>query len=568
MNLYKIKKGLYSLCLIISMFQEKSNFIKTIIKRDLEKNKYQSVVTRFPPEPNGFLHLGHARAIIVNFELSKFFKGKTYLRYDDTNPRSEKKIYVDSILEDIHWLGYQPDKVFFSSDYFEEIFQKAVLLIKKGKAFVDDLNSEQIKNTRGDFQNAGLDSPYRNRSIETNLLLFYQMKEGLFQEGEKVLRAKINMDNPNMNLRDPVLYRILDAYTLKNKHYFIFPSYDFAHPLGDSIEGITHSLCSLEFEDHRPLYDWVIRETEMQNIPTQIEFGRLNVSQIVLSKRHLKTLIEHDLVSGWDDPRIPTLKGMRRKGYTPESIKKFVLESGLSRNNTFVDFKMLENSIRNELQYKVKKVMVVTDPLKVTILNYPENKREFTEVPYDDCLKELGTRKVFFSKYLYIEKDDFQIEKKDPSSKKLFLNGEVRLFHFYFIKAVDVIRNNEGEIIEILAFYDPETKSGTGFNKRKPNGTIHFIEQMNVQKVFINFFQPLFKTSYPKNIIDEFNFDSFQQKEAFIEGSLYFNSNYEKFQFLRKGYFILDLEQQKNSIINFNEIVSLRNLYNTKKSSM
>ncbi|TVY12435.1 glutamine--tRNA ligase [Candidatus Phytoplasma pini] len=550
------------------MFQEKSNFIKTIIKRDLEKNKYQSVVTRFPPEPNGFLHLGHARAIIVNFELSKFFKGKTYLRYDDTNPRSEKKIYVDSILEDIHWLGYQPDKVFFSSDYFEEIFQKAVLLIKKGKAFVDDLNSEQIKNTRGDFQNAGLDSPYRNRSIETNLLLFYQMKEGLFQEGEKVLRAKINMDNPNMNLRDPVLYRILDAYTLKNKHYFIFPSYDFAHPLGDSIEGITHSLCSLEFEDHRPLYDWVIRETEMQNIPTQIEFGRLNVSQIVLSKRHLKTLIEHDLVSGWDDPRIPTLKGMRRKGYTPESIKKFVLESGLSRNNTFVDFKMLENSIRNELQYKVKKVMVVTDPLKVTILNYPENKREFTEVPYDDCLKELGTRKVFFSKYLYIEKDDFQIEKKDPSSKKLFLNGEVRLFHFYFIKAVDVIRNNEGEIIEILAFYDPETKSGTGFNKRKPNGTIHFIEQMNVQKVFINFFQPLFKTSYPKNIIDEFNFDSFQQKEAFIEGSLYFNSNYEKFQFLRKGYFILDLEQQKNSIINFNEIVSLRNLYNTKKSSM
>ncbi|AYJ01328.1 glutamine--tRNA ligase [Candidatus Phytoplasma ziziphi] len=540
------------------MFQE-SNFIKSIIAKDLKNKKYTKIITRFPPEPNGFLHLGHARSIIINFELAKFFNGETYLRYDDTNPIVEKQEYVDFILKDVKWLGYTPDKILFASDYFEEMYERAVTLIKKNLAFVDDLSSEELKKYRGDLFTPGINSPYRNRSIEENLELFEQMKNGVFKEETKVLRAKINMASPNMNLRDPVLYKILDAYTLKNKHYFIFPSYDYAHPLEDAIEGVSHSLCSFEFEDHRPLYDWVIKETEMEHVPTQIEFGRLNITQTILSKRSLKFLVNSGLVQGWDDPRMPTLRGMRNKGYTPGSIKKFILEIGLSKNNTHVNQDMLHSFLREDLQQKAKKIMVVDEPLKVTIINYPEDKIESSDVPYHNHKDlDLGTRKVFFSKHIYIEKSDFQMEKLDPKSKKLFLNEEVRLFYFYFIKAVDVVKNQKGEIIEILATYDPKTKSGTSFNERKPNGTIHFVEINTAKKVFLNFYQPLFENNNPQDLKAEFNHSSWIRKTAFAEGSLDINANYNKFQFIRKGYFCLTNTEEK--VINFNEIISLKKI--------
>lgn len=532
-----------------------SNFIKNIIQKDLDNKKYREVITRFPPEPNGFLHLGHARAIVVNFELAKYFKGKTYLRYDDTNPMNEKKIYFKSILEDIQWLGYQPHKIFFASDYFDIMYEKAILLIKKGKAFVDDLNKNEIKKNRCDLFKPGLDSPFRKRDIQENLKLFEQMTKGFFKEGEKVLRAKIDMSSSNMNLRDPVLYRILDGYTIKNKHYFIFPTYDFAHPLEDSIEKITHSLCSFEFEDHRPLYNWVIKETEMSHKPTQIEFGRLNIAHTCLSKRTLKTLVDARLVNGWDDPRMPTLSGVRKKGYTAPAIRNFVLETGLSKNNTYVQPDMLYSCLRNDLQSKTKKVMTVIEPLKVTIINYPEHKKEFRDIDFNKEI-DLGSRLICFSKHLYIEKNDFQIEKKDPKSKKLFLNGEVRLLHFYFIKAVDIIKNHQGEVIEVLAIYDPETKSGSGFNKRKPNGTMHFVEATTAQQIIVNFFDDLFKTNNPTNILEDFNRDSWRSYSSLMEGSVKFAQNKEKFQFLRQGYF--HLEQTKEVLNNFNEIISLK----------
>ncbi|MDV3166980.1 MAG: glutamine--tRNA ligase [Vigna little leaf phytoplasma] len=532
-----------------------SSFIKTIIQRDLEKKKNKEIITRFPPEPNGFLHLGHARAIVINFELAKYFKGKTYLRYDDTNPTKEKKLYVDAILEDIKWLGYNPHKICFASDYFNIIYEKAILLIKKNKAFVDDLDKETIKQYRCNLLKPGKESPFRNRSIKENLKLFEQMQKGFFKPGEKVLRAKIDMSSSNMNLRDPVIYRILDAYTLNNKHYFIFPTYDFAHPLEDAIEEINYSLCSLEFEDHRPLYDWVIKETEMTNIPQQIEFARLNILQTCLSKRILKELVNLNLVKGWDDPRMPTLVGLKKKGYTPEAIRSFIFETGLSKNNNSVNPNMLYSCLRNDLQPKTKQLMVVTDPIKVTIINYPKNKKEFIDVPFHKEIN-MGKRKVCFSRNIYIEKNDFQITQKDSKSKKLFLGTEVRLLYFYFIKAIDIIKNKQGEIIEILATYDPETKSGSGFNKRKPNGTIHFVEITTSKQININFYQNLFKNDNPKDILKDFNYNSWITKKGWIEGFVDLNHNYEKFQFLRKGYFHLEKTiKYKN---NFHEIVSLK----------
>ncbi|MDV3205281.1 MAG: glutamine--tRNA ligase [Weeping tea tree witches'-broom phytoplasma] len=535
-----------------------SNFIKTIMQKDLKEQKYQEIITRFPPEPNGFLHLGHARAIIINFELAKLFGGKTYLRYDDTNPNNEHQDYVNAILEDIRWLGYEPDKIFFASDYFDIFYQKAVLLIKKNKAFVDDLNSEELKKYRGNLTEPGINSPYRNRTIKENLELFQQMKEGFFKEGEKVLRAKINMASPNINLRDPVLYRILDAYTLKKKHYYIYPSYDFAHPLEDAIEKITHSLCSLEFEDHRPLYNWVIQMTEMQHTPTQIEFGRLNITNTFLSKRHLKFLVDSGLVQGWDDPRMPTLRGVKKRGYTSDAIKEFVFQSGISKNNNYVDKKMLDACLRNDLQKKSKKIIAIIDPLKVTITNYPKNKMEFAEVPYNEN-DPLNFRKLFFSGNIYIEKSDFQLEKLNTKSRKLFLNGEVRLLNFYFIKAYDVIRDDKGEIIEILATYDPQTKSGSGFNKRKPNGNIHFLTKEKSKKAIFNFYKPLFLDNQKidhKNIKVCFNKDSWKKKNGLIEENINSQINYEYFQFIRNGYFHVAF--QKNNLIYFNEIIALK----------
>ncbi|KAB8121871.1 MAG: glutaminyl-tRNA synthetase [Candidatus Phytoplasma cynodontis] len=538
--------------------EQNSNFIKNIIAKDLKQKKYNKIITRFPPEPNGFLHLGHARAIIINFELSSFFKGKTYLRYDDTNPQKEKMIFVDSILENIKWLGYNPDKITFASDYFEKMYKKALILILKNKAYVDDLSAEQIKKYRGDINKKGINSPFRNRSIQDNLDLFKKMKKGFFKKGEKVLRAKIDMSHANINLRDPVLYRILDTYTLKKKHWFIFPSYDYAHPLEDAIEKISHSLCSLEFEDHKPLYNWILKETEIKKPPTQIEFGRLNITNTSLSKRNLNFLVENNFVKSWDDPRMPTLSGLRRRGYTPESIKNFILEAGVAKNNTDIKIEMMEHFLRKDLEYKSKKAMAIINPLKVTITNYPENKIEFFQIPFHPNNNSLGQRKVFFSKYIYIEKEDFSVDKPDKKYKRLFLNGEVRLLNAYFIKAYKIIKDNYNNITEILVTYDKNTKSGTGFKERKPNGTIHFVEQKTAKTATFNFFQPLFKDNNNLDI-NNLNLNSLITKQSFVENSLEKVFDLEKIHFIRHGYFNVDQKEQKK--LNFNEIVPLKKSY-------
>ncbi|WP_341833681.1 Glutaminyl-tRNA synthetase [Candidatus Phytoplasma asteris] len=549
--------------------QKKSNFIKTIIQKDLQNKKCSQIITRFPPEPNGFLHLGHARAIIINFELAYFFQGKTLLRYDDTNPSKEKQIYVNAILNDIKWLGYTPYKITFASDYFPKMYQMALFLIKQGKAYVDDQTAEQIAQSRGNLNQKGTNSPYRNRSIEENILLFEKMKKGEFAEGSKVLRAKIDMQSPNLNLRDPILYRILSAFTLKQKHWHIFPTYDYAHPLEDSFENITHSLCSLEFEDHRPLYDWIIKETQAKHTPRQIEFGRLNLTQTLMSKRHLNNLVEKKLVKGWDDPRMPTLSGIRKKGYTPEAIKNFILETGLSKVNSQVKQEMLESFVRDDLKGKSLPRMAVINPLKLTITNFPENQIETLKAPWTNnfntcnCGNATQTqgkkqeREIYFSRHLYIEKDDFALQKLDKNYKRLTLGEEVRLFHAYFVKAYDVVKNKKGEITEILATYDPQTKSGSGFKDRKPNGTIHFTEVKTACKATFNFFTPLLC----KN--GNFNEKSWHIKKGFVESSLKKCCCFQNhFQFLRQGYFAADKiikdTNGQTQELNFNEVVSLK----------
>ncbi|HBT59368.1 MAG TPA: glutamine--tRNA ligase, partial [Acholeplasmataceae bacterium] len=453
-----------------------SNFIKTIMIQDLESKKHDEIITRFPPEPNGYLHIGHARAIVNNFELAASFGGKTNLRFDDTNPGKEDVEYVNSIKEDIAWLGYTPNQIYYASDYFQEMFDRAIILIKKGKAFVDDQTADEISRGRGSLTSKGVDSPFRDRSVEENLTLFMNMKNGLYKEGEKVLRAKIDMSSPNMNMRDPVIYRISFAHHHNTgDKWCIYPMYDYAHPLEDAIEGITHSLCSLEFEDHRPLYDWVVRETEMPLVPRQIEFGRLNIENTVMSKRYLKELVDSKLVDGWDDPRMPTLSGMRRRGYTPSAIRNFILGTGLSRMNSTVSTEMLESFVRDDLQAHSAKMMGVINPLKVTVLNYDKGL-EAIEVPLDPNDLSMGTKTIYFSKHLYIDHDDFIEEKPNKHWKRLAKGIEVRLFHAYFIKCEEVIKDDEGNVIELKVTYDEKTKSGTGFDERKPNGTIHFVE--------------------------------------------------------------------------------------------
>ena len=541
--------------------ENQSNFIKTIIENDLASGKHKEIVTRFPPEPNGFLHIGHARAIITDFESASQYGGYTNLRYDDTNPSKEDDIYVKAILEDIRWLGYEPKNVFFASDYFEEMFERAVLLIKKGLAYVDHSTAEEMAKDRGNVNTAGKPSKYRNRSIEENLELFNQMRAGKFNEGDCVLRAKIDMSSPNMNMRDPALYRISYAehHNTKNK-WCIYPMYDYAHPLEDAIEGITHSLCSLEFEDHRPLYDWVVRETEMEKIPRQIEFGRLSIENTVMSKRYLRELVERNKVIGWDDPRMPTLSGLRRRGYTPEAIRAFILSTGLSKVNSTAGNDMLEAALRDDLTLKAKRVMAVIEPLKVTITNYDENQVEYLEAPYHQENLELGSRQIPFSKHLYIEKDDFVLVKPNSKYKRLALNEEVRLFHAYFIKAYDVKYDENQNVIEVLATYDPNTKSGSGFNERKPNGTIHYVEQTSSVKAKFNFFGPMISDDENLDLIDRFNDDSWMVKNGFVEQALRNSKPQEKFQFMRNGYFNVDTDTNNEEIV-FNEIVPLKSSY-------
>ncbi|MBU1142021.1 MAG: glutamine--tRNA ligase/YqeY domain fusion protein [Firmicutes bacterium] len=538
-----------------------SNFIKTIIEADLASGKHKEIITRFPPEPNGFLHIGHARAIITDFESAIQFGGYTNLRYDDTNPSKEDEIYVKGILDDIRWLGYEPKNIFFASDYFEEMYERAVLLIKKGLAYVDHTPADEMAKERGNINTPGKESVFRNRSIEENLELFKMMRDGKFKEGECILRAKIDMSSPNMNMRDPVLYRISFAeHHNTGKKWCIYPMYDYAQPLEDAIEGITHSLCSLEFEDHRPLYDWVVRETEMPKIPRQIEFGRLSIENTVMSKRLLRELVESNMVTGWDDPRMPTLSGLRRRGYTPEAIRAFILSTGLSRVNSTAGNDMLEAAVRDDLALKAKRVMAVINPLKVTLTNYPEGKIEYFEVPFNQDNEELGSRKIPFSKHLYIEADDFVVTKPNNKYKRLALNEEVRLFHAYFIKANDVIYDKDGNVIEILASYDENTRSGSGFNERKPNGTIHYVEKTKAVPAKLNFFGPMILDDENLTLQESFNKDSWTVKNGFVEESLESTIPQDKYQFMRNGYFNVDLESKKESLV-FNETVPLKSSY-------
>lgn len=539
-----------------------SNFIKTIIEKDLESGKVKNIITRFPPEPNAYLHIGHARAIVADFELASMFGGKTNLRFDDTNPAKEDEEFVDAIIEDVKWLGFEPDNIFFGSDYFEEQYNLAVGLIKKGLAYVDDSTQEEIREYRGTLTVPGKESPYRNRSIEDNLELFANMRAGKYAEGERVLRAKIDMSHPNMNMRDPIMYRIvyLDHHRQGDK-WCIYPMYDFAHPIQDAIEGITHSLCSLEFENHRILYDWFVEKCEMEHVPQQIEFGRLNINNTVMSKRYLRRLIDEGKVSGYDDPRMPTLIGLKRRGFTPDAIKNFIRSTGLSRINATVDYQMLEHFLREDLKMQTNRLMAVVDPLKIVITNYPEGKIEYLDAANNPENEELGSRKVAFSRELYIERDDFVLEKPNKHYKRLALGLEVRLYYAYFIKANSVVYDDAGKIIEVHCTYDEVTKSGTGFNERKPNGTIHFVEASTAKSALFNLFEPLILDDNEElDFIERINPNSWITTKGYVEN---FKEEYdegEKFQFIRDGYFVVDKDSTNDNLV-FNRIVALKSSF-------
>ncbi|MCI6013971.1 MAG: glutamine--tRNA ligase/YqeY domain fusion protein [Coprobacillus sp.] len=538
---------------------ETNNFIKEKMTSDLREGVVSEIVTRFPPEPNAYLHIGHARAIITNFELAKMFGGHTNLRFDDTNPAKEDAEFVEGIKYDIEWLGYHPQNIFFGSDYFDRTYDLAVKLIKKGLAYVCDLSQEEITKYRGDFNTPGKESPYRNRSIEENLELFENMRKGMYADGEKVLRAKIDMASPNINMRDPVLYRILKIkHHRQGDKWCIYPMYDFAHPLQDSIEGITHSLCSIEFDNHRPLYDWVIEKCEMEHVPHQYEFGRLNITNTIMSKRYLKALVDNGKVKGYDDPRMPTLAGLRRRGYTPEAIKNFIIDAGLSRTNITVEGDRLEYYIREDLKLKTNRIMAVKNPLKVTITNYEDGKIEYVDAENNTENEELGTRKVAFSKHIYIDRDDFMLEKPNKHYKRLALGIEVRLYHAYFIKANDVVYDKDGNIIEVLCTYDPNTKSGTGFNERKPNGTIQFVECQTARKASFNLFEPLITDDdSTKDICERVNQNSWNVMNGYVENFKQSFIPLEKYQFIRDGYYVVDYDSTDENLI-FNCIVGLK----------
>ena len=541
--------------------EEYSNFITTEIKNDIEEGKVtEGVVTRFPPEPNAFLHIGHARAIITDFECAKAYNGYTNLRFDDTNPSKEGEEYVEGIKKDLEWLGYHPKNVYFGSDYFDKTYELAVKLIKKGLAYVCDLNQTEIAEYRGTLTEPGKNSPYRDRSVEENLQLFENMKNGMYKEGEKVLRAKIDMASPNINMRDPVLYRI--NYTKHHRQgdkWCIYPMYDFAHPLQDAFEGVTHSLCSLEYDNHRVLYDWVVNVCEMPHKPRQIEFGRLNITNTIMSKRYLRALVENKKVIGYDDPRMPTLVGLRRKGVTPQAIKEFILSTGLSRINSTVEGDMLDHFVREDLKLKVKRIMAVTNPLKVTITNYPEGEIEYLPASNNQENEELGTRMIAFGKHLYIEKDDFVVEKPNNKYKRLALGLEVRLFHTYFIKANEVKYDENGEVCEVLCTYDKATLSGSGFNERKPNGTIGFVEATTAKKALFNQFEPLIiGEADPDNFLDSINPNSWKKLEGFVEAGKYNVS--DSFQFIRDGYYTVDKDSNEEELV-FNRTASLKSSF-------
>ena len=544
-----------------------SNFIKHIVTEDLKTGKHDEIVTRFPPEPNGYLHIGHAKSIVLNFELADEFNGRTNLRFDDTNPLKEDVEFVDSIKEDVKWLGFDWDGLFFASNYFDEMYKRAVLLIKKGLAYVEDLSQEEIRALRGTLTEPGKESPSRSRTVEENLDLFEKMKNGEFQNGEKVLRAKIDMASPNINLRDPVIYRI--SHTTHHNTgdtWCIYPMYAFAHPLEDAIEGVTHSICTLEFEDQRPFYDWVVENCEMEATPRQYEFARLNLTNTVMSKRKLKQLVDENLVDGWDDPRMPTISGLRRKGYTPESIRNFCREIGVARAFSTVDSQMLEHFIREDLKLKAPRTMGVLKPLKVVITNYPEGQVEWLDADINPENPEMGTRKIPFSREIYIEQEDFM---EDPPKKyfRLFPGNEVRLKHAYFIKCEEFIKDDEGNVVELRCTYDPETKSGSGFTGRKVKGTLHWVEATNAKSAEFRLYEPLILEeegdagAEEKTFLDNVNPNSLQILKGYVEENMAEAKSQDKFQFFRHGYFNVDPKYTTEDQLVFNQIVSLKSSF-------
>jgi glutaminyl-tRNA synthetase len=549
-----------------------TNFIKQIVIEDLKSGKVQTVVTRFPPEPNGYLHIGHAKSIWLNFELADEFGGKTNLRFDDTNPVKEDEEFVRSIQEDVKWLGFEWDGLYFASDYFEEMYNRAVLLIKKGKAYVDDQTAEQIRETRGTLTEPGKESPYRGRSVEENLDLFERMRKGEFKDGEKVLRAKIDMASGNINLRDPVIYRILHAtHHNTGDKWCIYPMYAFAHPLEDAIEGVTHSICTTEFEDQRPLYDWVVRECEMPNVPRQYEFGKLRLSDTIMGKRYLKQLVEEKLVDGWDDPRMPTISGLRRRGYTPEAIRNFCRETGVSKGGGIVDLAFLENFVREDLKLKAPRTMAVLEPLKVVITNYPEGQIEWLEAENNSENPEMGVRQIPFSREIYVERDDF-MEVPVKGYHRLYPGNEVRLKHAYFIKCEEVVKNEAGEVVELRCTYDPETKSGTGFTGRKVKGTIHWVEATQAQPAEFRLYEPLLakadaaaeeeeEEAAETSFLDKLNPNSLRIAHGFVEPNMKNAKPQDKFQFFRHGYFNVDPKYTTADKLVFNRTVSLKSSF-------
>ena len=546
------------------------NFIEQEIDKDLAEGVYSHVQTRFPPEPNGYLHIGHAKSILLNYGLAKKYGGQFNLRFDDTNPTKEKTEFVESIIEDVKWLGADfEDRLFFASNYFEQMYECAVFLIKKGKAFVCDLTADEIREYRGDFKTPGKESPYRNRSIEENLKLFEEMKEGKYQDGEKVLRAKIDMASPNINMRDPVIYRVarMSHHNTGDK-WCIYPMYDFAHPIEDAVEHITHSICTLEFEDHRPLYDWVVRECEFENPPRQIEFAKLYLTNVVTGKRYIKKLVEDRIVDGWDDPRLVSIAALRRRGYTPEAIRMFVDLVGVSKANSSVDYAMLEYCIREDLKLKKPRMMAILDPVKLVIDNYPDDTIEYLDAPNNLENPELGERKLPFGKELYIEREDFM---EEPVKKyfRLFPGNEVRLMNAYFVTCTGCEKDENGNVTVVHCTYDPETKSGSGFTARKVKGTIHWVAAKTAVTVECRLYE---------NIVDEekgkLNEDGSLNlnpnsltiiKNCYVEPALAEAKPYDSYQFVRNGFFCADCKDSTPEHLVFNRIVSLKSSFKIAK---
>ena len=546
------------------------NFIERIIDKDLEEGTYTKVATRFPPEPNGYLHIGHAKSILLNYGLAKKYNGTFNLRFDDTNPTKEKTEFVDSIVKDVEWLGAHYDgEIKFASDYFEDMYEAAVKLIKKGKAYVCDLTAEQIKEYRGTLTEPGKNSPYRDRSIEENLDLFERMKNGEFEDGSKVLRAKIDMASPNINMRDPIIYRIARmTHHNTGDQWCIYPMYDFAHPIEDAIEHINHSICTLEFEDHRPLYDWVVQELEYPEPPKQIEFAKLYLTNVITGKRYIKRLVDQGIVDGWDDPRLVTIAALRRRGFTPESLKNFMDLVGVAKSNSSVDYAMLEYCIRDDLKPKAPRVMAVLDPIKLVIDNYPEDQVEYLDAQVNMENPELGVKQIPFCKELWIDRDDFM---EEPPKKyfRLFPGNEVRLMNAYFVKCVSYEKDENGKVTVVHCTYDPITKNGTGFTGRKVKGTIHWVPVPFAKKVTARLYENLVdeeKGVYNEDGSVNLNPNSLTVVEnCYIEPAIEEAKPGDSFQFVRNGYFCVDTKDSTDDHLVFNRIVSLKSSFKLPK---